>query len=147
MKIVIQRVKNASVTIENELYSKIDKGILIFLGIDKNDKGHEADWLAEKAYNLRIFEDENGKMNHSCKDINGEVLLVSQFTLYGNCNRGRRPDFTAAALGTKAETLYNQFYLNLKALGVKVECGKFGADMQVDILNDGPVTMIIEKKD
>ncbi len=144
MKLVIQRVKTASVTIENKVVSKIDRGLLVFLGISVNDDNSQIDWLTRKLVNLRIFEDNNGKMNLSVKDINGEILLVSQFTLYANALRGNRPDFLAAAKPEKAIPLYEEFIRNLSKK-IKVQTGKFGADMKVALVNDGPVTIILEK--
>ncbi len=144
MKLVIQRVKTASVTIENKVVSKIDRGLLVFLGISVKDDNSQIDWLTRKLVNLRIFEDNNGKMNLSVKDINGEILLVSQFTLYANALRGNRPDFLAAAKPEKAIPLYEEFIRNLSKK-IKVQTGKFGADMKVALVNDGPVTIILEK--
>lgn len=146
MKALIQRVKQASVTIDNELYSKIGHGILVFLGVEKSDTKENADRLAQKVVNLRIFEDENEKMNLSINDINGSILSVSQFTLYAKLE-GRRPSFTDAMKYSEALVLYNKFNDDLRNLGINVKTGEFGADMKVSLVNDGPVTIIIDSED
>jgi D-tyrosyl-tRNA(Tyr) deacylase len=145
MKIIIQRVKSSSVIVEGEQIGAIDKGLMILFGAEKGDTGDAIKYLADKALNLRIFSDKEGKMNLSCKDINGEILVVSQFTLASDCSKGRRPGFDKAAAPKEAEDLYNKFIEELSAPGLKVESGKFGADMMVNIQNDGPVTFILEK--
>ena len=145
MKALIQRVKTASVTIDGELYSKIGKGLLILLGVEKGDEKDNADKLSQKIANLRIFEDENDKMNLSVKDVEGEILVVSQFTLCGDCKKGTRPSFDKAAPPDKANSLYEYFVANLKAEGFNVPTGKFGAMMDVALVNDGPVTFMVEK--
>ncbi len=145
MKALIQRVKDASVTIEGDLYSKIGRGILIFLGVEKSDEIENADKLAQKVLNLRIFEDENEKMNLSVTDIKGEVMIVSQFTLCGDCKKGTRPSFDNAAKPDKAVKLYEDFVNFLKLSGLIVQTGKFRAMMDVSLVNDGPVTFMIEK--
>ncbi len=145
MKALIQRVKDASVTIEGDLYSKIGRGILIFLGVEKSDEIENADKLAQKVLNLRIFEDENDKMNLSVSDVNGEILVVSQFTLCGDCKKGTRPSFDNAAKPDKAVKLYEDFVNFLKLSGLIVQTGKFRAMMDVSLVNDGPVTFMIEK--
>lgn len=145
MKALIQRVKKASVTIENELYSQIDNGILIFLGVEKNDELSNAEQLAQKILKLRIFEDENGKMNYSVSDIKGEILVVSQFTLCGSCKKGTRPSFENSASPDKAIELYEGFVNYVKQSGLRVETGKFRAMMDVALINDGPVTFFVEK--
>lgn len=145
MKIVIQRVNNAKVEVSNEVIGKINKGFLVLVGITHEDTTEIADYLVQKLLNLRIFSDEDDKMNLSIKDINGELLIVSQFTLYANCQRGNRPSFIDAAKPEMAENLYNYFVQKCKNENIKVETGKFGADMQVSLTNDGPVTIILEK--
>lgn len=144
MKGLIQRVKNASVTIDEKLYSKIGAGILVFLGVEKGDSEANADKLAEKLVKLRIFEDENGKMNKSVQDIGGEILVVSQFTLAGDCKKGTRPSFDKAELPQRANELYEYFVLKVKELGVPTQTGSFGAMMNVELINDGPVTFMLE---
>jgi D-tyrosyl-tRNA(Tyr) deacylase len=146
MKVVIQRVKYSSVTVEGKVVGKIDKGILILLGVSKEDTSADADFLINKIIQLRIFEDQEGKMNISAVDINADLLVVSQFTLYGDCTKGRRPSFDPAASPQQAKELYEYFVQRLKATGMKVETGVFGAMMDVALLNDGPVTFIIESK-
>ncbi len=147
MKAVIQRVKHAGVTIDNVKVSFVDKG-LILLGVEQGDTKADADKLVKKIPVLRIFEDENEKMNLSCLDVNGEILVVSQFTLCADCSHGRRPSFTKSAPPAEAEMLYEYFVDELKKAGVKkVDTGRFGADMKVDLLNDGPVTIILDSKD
>lgn len=145
MKIVIQRVNNAKVEVSNEVIGKINKGFLVLVGITHEDTTEIADYLVKKLSNLRIFSDEDDKMNLSIKDINGELLIVSQFTLYANCQSGNRPSFIDAAKPEMAENLYNYFVQKCKNENIKVETGKFGADMQVSLTNDGPVTIILEK--
>lgn len=145
MKALIQRVKKASVTIEGKLYSKIDKGLLVFLGVQKGDSEENADKLAQKLVNLRIFEDENEKMNLSLKDVNGQMLVVSQFTLCGDCKKGTRPSFDNAELPQKANQLYEYFVSQIKAQGIETQTGSFGAMMDVELINDGPVTFMVEK--
>ena len=145
MKLVIQRVKWASVKVNNETIGKIDKGFLVLLGIAPEDTEQIADYLVQKLVKLRIFEDENGKMNLALKDIGGEMLIVSQFTLYADCTGGNRPSFTNAAKPEKANELYDYFMKKCKEENINVEHGEFGADMKVELLNDGPVTIILEK--
>lgn len=148
MKAVIQRVTEANVTIDNETVGKINKGFLILLGVEKGDTSLDADKLVKKIPVLRIFEDENDKMNLSCLDIDGEMLVVSQFTLCADCSHGRRPSFTDSAPPNEANELYEYFVSELKRAGVKkVDTGRFGADMKVRLLNDGPVTIILDSKD
>lgn len=144
MKGLIQRVKRASVTIDGELYSKIDTGILVLLGVEKGDKEENADKLAEKLVKLRIFEDENGKMNKSILDIEGKILVVSQFTLAGDCKKGTRPSFDKAELPQRANELYKYFISKVEGLGVPTQTGSFGAMMDVELINDGPVTFMLE---
>ena len=146
MKIVVQRVKNAKVEVDEKVVGKIGKGFLVLLGITHNDTKEEASYLAKKLCNLRVFEDENEKMNLGLKDVDGELLIISQFTLYADCSKGNRPSFISAAKPEKAEELYNYFCEKCnKEYELKVEQGIFGADMKVSLLNDGPVTIIIEK--
>ena len=145
MKTVIQRVKKASVTIDGKTISNIEKGLLILLGISVDDNEKIIEKFAQKIVNLRIFGDSNGKMNLSLKDINGAILLVSQFTLYANAKRGNRPDFLQAAKPDRAIPLYESFIKALKSHNIKVKTGKFGADMEISLINDGPVTIILEK--
>lgn len=145
MKALIQRVKRASVTIGGELYSKIDKGLLVFLGVEKEDTVENCEKLSQKVLNLRIFEDENDKMNLSVNDVNGEILVVSQFTLCGDCKKGTRPSFDKAAHPDIAVKLYEDFVEKIRASGLKTETGKFRAMMDVELVNDGPVTFMVEK--
>ena len=145
MKALIQRVKRASVTIVGQLYSEITTGMLVLLGVEKGDTKENADLLAEKLLKLRIFEDENEKMNLSLVDVNGQVLIVSQFTLCGDCKKGTRPSFDKAAHPQIANELYEYFVSRIKDSGIKCETGKFAAMMDVELINDGPVTFIIEK--
>ncbi len=148
MKAVIQRVKHASVTIDGVQVSAVNMGYLILLGVEQGDTKADADKLVKKIPVLRIFEDENEKMNLSCLDVDGEILVVSQFTLCADCSHGRRPSFTKSAPPAEAEMLYEYFTEELNKAGVKkVETGRFGADMKVDLLNDGPVTIILDSKD
>jgi len=143
MKAVIQRVKRASVEINNELYSNIECGILVLLGIEKGDTEEQAEYLSKKIIELRIFDDNNGKMNLSLVDINGAILIVSQFTLAGNCTKGKRPGFDNAAKPETAIPLYEKFIEFLKDKNIQVETGKFGAMMDISLVNDGPVTFIL----
>lgn len=144
MKALIQRVKRASVTIDGNLYSSINQGLLVFVGVEKADEKLNAEKLAEKILKLRIFEDENEKMNYSVSDKKGEILVVSQFTLCGNCKKGTRPSFDNSAPVDKAIELYNYFVEYIKESNLKVETGKFQAMMEVEIINDGPVTFNLE---
>lgn len=145
MKTLIQRVKRASVTINGKLFSAIDNGLLVFLGVQKGDSRENADKLAQKLVNLRIFEDGNDKMNLSLKDVKGQMLVVSQFTLCGDCKKGTRPSFDNAELPQKANELYEYFVSQIKAQGIETKTGKFGAMMDVALINDGPVTFMVEK--
>ena len=144
MRAVLTRVRSASVTIDGEVVGKIGKGFLILLGVGPEDTREHCRYLAQKALGLRIFEDENGKMNLGLDQIGGEVLVVSQFTLYGNCRKGRRPSFTDAAPPELGNELYEAFLQECKALGYPPQHGRFGADMQVESINDGPVTLWLD---
>ena len=146
MRLVIQRVNNAKVEVNNKIIGQIEKGFLVLLGVGPNDTEEIADFLVEKLCNLRVFKDENEKMNLSIKDIDGELLVVSQFTLYADCKKGNRPSFSNAAKPEKANELYEYFMKKCKEKVKKVEHGEFGADMKVKLLNDGPVTIILEKE-
>ena len=146
MKLVVQRVKKSNLKIKNKLYSSINTGMLILIGISKNDNYEMAKELASKIIKLRIFNDDNGKMNKNIMQIKGEVLVVSQFTLYADTNKGNRPSFINAAKPELAISLYNHFIDELqKLISSKVRTGKFGADMNIELINDGPVTIILEK--
>ena len=145
MKALIQRVKRAYVTIGGELFSAINSGILVFLGVEKGDEKENAEKLAQKIVNLRIFEDENEKMNLSLKDVNGEMLVVSQFTLCGDCKKGTRPSFDKAANPDLAVDLYEYFIKCIEDNNIPVKTGKFRAMMDVELINDGPVTFWVEK--
>ena len=144
MRAVVQRVTGAELKVNGELISEIGKGLVVFFGVTQGDAEEKADYIAKKIANLRIFEDENGKMNRSVQDENGEVLFVSQFTLYGDASHGNRPSFTAAARGEVAEPLYNYAASALANFGVPVKKGVFGADMKILQHNDGPVTILLE---
>ncbi len=145
MKLVIQRVANAQVEVDKKIVGKINKGYLVLFGVKEGDTIEQADALAEKLCKLRIFEDENEKMNLSINDVEGELLIVSQFTLYANCEKGNRPSFVEAMEPKKANEMYEYFIERCKEKVKKVERGIFGADMKVTLLNDGPVTIILEK--
>ncbi len=146
MKLVVQRVKNANVVIENKTVGEIKQGFMVLLGVAPTDTKEIADFLVQKLIKLRVFEDENQKMNLSIQDIGGELLIVSQFTLYADCNHGNRPSFIGAAAPDMANELYQYFVEQCKKQNIKkVATGEFGADMQVSLQNDGPVTIILEK--
>ena len=148
MRIVIQRVTHASVTIEGKVKSAIQKGYLILLGVCEEDKSEDVEWLVKKVIGLRIFDDEKGVMNRSVVDVDGEVIVVSQFTLMADCRRGNRPSYINAANHEIAVPLYLEFCRELsEAIGKKVQTGEFGADMKVELLNDGPVTICLDSKD
>lgn len=146
MRVVVQRVKHASVTINGTVNGKINNGFLVLLGVQSTDSEQDVDYLVKKVTNLRIFSDENDKMNLSLKDVNGELLIVSQFTLYANCKEGNRPSFVEAAKPDIAVPLYEYFVSECKKIIPVIETGIFGADMKVDLLNDGPVTIIMDSK-
>lgn len=146
MRAVVQRVSKASVTVENEIVGKISTGVTVLLGVGKDDTEEDAKYLAEKIVNLRIFDDENGKMNLSLLDVKGEALIISQFTLYGDCRRGRRPSYSGSASPDLAKALYEKFIELVKSYGVHVETGIFAAHMLVEIQNDGPVTLLLDSK-
>ena len=146
MRAVIQRVTESSVAVEGRAIGSIGKGLLVLLGVGEGDSEKEADYLAEKIANLRIFEDQDGKMNLSLLEIGDEMLVVSQFTLLGNCRKGRRPSFVQAAAPEIANKLYEYFVEVSKQKGIRVQTGKFGAMMAVSLVNDGPVTLIVESK-
>lgn len=147
MRAVVQRVTDGSVTIEDRVRGKIGKGFVVLLGIHSDDTPEMVDFFADKIVNLRVFEDEAGKMNRSLLDAGGAILLVSQFTLYADCSHGRRPSFIEAARPEKAIPLYERMIERLRGYSIPVETGEFGADMQVRILNDGPVTIILDSND
>ncbi|WP_064092471.1 D-aminoacyl-tRNA deacylase [Rossellomorea aquimaris] len=146
MKVVLQRSKEASVTVDGEIKGHIESGLVLLVGITHDDTEEEANYVADKIVNLRIFEDADGKMNHSLLDVKGEILSVSQFTLYGDCKKGRRPNFMNAAKPDQAKSIYDYFNNLLIEKGIKVETGVFGAMMDVSLTNDGPVTLIVESK-
>ena len=145
MRLVVQRVKNAEVKVDEKTVGSIDKGFLVLLGVTHTDTKETADYLVKKLCKLRIFEDDNEKMNLGLKDVNGSLLIVSQFTLYADCSEGNRPSFVNAAKPDMANELYEYFCEKCKEQDIKVEKGIFGADMKVSLLNDGPVTIILEK--
>lgn len=147
MRALIQRAKDASVTIDGKVHGSISHGLLILLGVCEDDTEAEADYLADKCVGLRIFTDENDKMNLSCADVGGELLIVSQFTLYGDCRKGKRPNFMRAARPETAIPLYERFLERCRKSGLPVETGEFGADMKVSLINDGPVTIWMDTAD
>ena len=150
MRAVVQRVSSASVTVRTEGLvresGRIEAGFLVLLGVGKTDSEQDAKWLAEKITNLRVFEDEDGKLNLSLQDVSGSVLVVSNFTLYGDCRKGRRPSFTDAASGVDGVILYNLFLNELTTQGIPVAAGVYGDDMQVSLVNDGPITLLLDSK-
>ncbi|MCX7884982.1 MAG: D-aminoacyl-tRNA deacylase [Caloramator sp.] len=146
MRAVVQRVKSSKVKVDENIVGQINEGILVLLGVEDADTDEDIQYLAEKVCNLRIFEDENGKLNLSLLDIKGSLLIVSQFTLYGDCRKGRRPNFMMAAKPDYAESMYLRFVEECKKYVDRVETGKFQAYMQVEIINDGPVTLLIDSK-
>lgn len=144
MRVVVQRTREASVTVAGEVVGQIEHGLLLLVGITHEDSEKDVEFVADKVAHLRIFEDEAGKMNHSVLDTGGQILSVSQFTLYGDCRKGRRPNFMSAARPEQAEPLYELFNSKLREKGLPVKTGRFGAMMDVRLLNDGPVTLIVE---
>ena len=146
MRAVVQRVKESRVIVEGRLVGEINKGFNVLLGISKDDTIEDLKYIKDKIINLRVFEDENDKMNLSLLDIKGDILAISQFTLYGDCRKGRRPNFMNAMCGDEAKALYEEFVKMLKESGLKVETGEFGAHMNVEIENDGPVTILLDSK-
>ncbi|WP_027108484.1 D-aminoacyl-tRNA deacylase [Lacticigenium naphthae] len=146
MRVLIQRVSQAKVIVSNEEKGSIQRGFLLLVGVEPDDSKEDVEYLVRKTANLRIFEDENEKMNLSLKDVNGEILSISQFTLHANTKKGNRPSFTGAAKPTFAKELYEAFNESLENEGFKVESGEFGADMKVSLTNDGPVTILIDSK-
>jgi len=147
MRAVVQRVTEANVTVNGEVTGAVGAGLCVLLGVGAGDNERDAEWLADKIVNLRIFEDEHGKMNRSLLDVGGAALLVSQFTLYGDCRKGRRPSFTEAAPAEEGNRLYEYFVEQVKSSGAETACGVFQTHMSVKIVNDGPVTLILDTKD
>ncbi|HMM70590.1 MAG TPA: D-aminoacyl-tRNA deacylase [Gudongella oleilytica] len=146
MRAVVQRVSSAEVRVDDKMVGRVGKGLLVYLGVGKEDTVSDIEYMAEKVSGLRIFEDENGKMNLSVQDIEGEILAISQFTLYGDVRKGKRPSFSDSAAPDKGEELYNQFIRRIQGIGIRIEKGIFGAHMMVDYVNDGPVTILLDSK-
>ncbi len=146
MRVVVQRVTSSKVIVDNKVVGEINKGLNLLIGFSKEDTDEDLLYLKDKIVNLRIFEDDNEKMNLSLLDVKGDILAISQFTLYGDCRKGRRPNFMEAEGGDRARALYERFVELLRETNLKVETGEFGAHMKVDILNDGPVTIILDSK-
>ena len=146
MKVVLQRVSEANVKVDNQIAGAIEKGLMLLIGVDESDEFSDADWLVKKIIDVRVFSDEDGKMNHSVKDINGEILCISQFTLISDYKKGNRPSYIKAAKPDKAFPLFEYFKEELKKSGLKIESGIFGADMKVSLINDGPVTLVFDSK-
>ena len=146
MKVVLQRVSEANVKVDNHIVGAIGKGLMLLIGVDESDEFSDADWLVKKIIDVRVFSDDDGKMNHSVKDINGEILCISQFTLISDYKKGNRPSYIKAAKPDKAIPLFEYFKEELKKSGLKIESGIFGADMKVSLINDGPVTLVFDSK-
>ena len=146
MRVVIQRVSEASVKVDNQIVGEIGKGLMLLIGVDESDENSDADWLVKKILDVRVFSDDEEKMNHSVKDINGEILCISQFTLISDYKKGNRPSYIKAARPEKAIPLFEYFKEELKKSGLKTESGIFGADMKVSLINDGPVTLVFDSK-
>lgn len=146
MRAIVQRVTYASVKVDNEIIGKINNGFLVLLGVGQDDDENDIKYIADKIINLRVFEDENEKMNLSLNDINGEILVISQFTLYGDCRKGRRPSFDKAGSPDKAKMLYEKTCQYFIDSGIPTQTGRFAADMKVELLNDGPVTLMLDSK-
>lgn len=146
MKVILQRSKEASISVDKKIVGKIDNGLVLLVGFNENDTSHEIDYMVDKIINLRIFDDENGIMNKSLLDINGSILSISQFTLYADTKKGRRPSYKSAMSPNKATILYDEFNQKLKNRNIKIATGIFGASMEVSLVNDGPVTIILERE-
>jgi D-tyrosyl-tRNA(Tyr) deacylase len=146
MRAVVQRVKSANVKVENKIKGSIEQGILLLLGIEETDGENDLEYMCDKVPNLRIFEDENGKMNKSLLDVGGSILVISQFTLLGDARKGRRPSFIAAARPEKAIPMYEKYIAVMKEKNIFTQAGEFGADMAVELINDGPVTILLDSK-
>lgn len=146
MRVVIQRVSEASVEVDNKIVGEIKQGLMLLIGVDESDENTDADWLVKKILDVRVFSDDEGKMNHSVKDINGEILCISQFTLISDYKKGNRPSYIKAARPDKAIPLFEYFKEEMKKSGLKTESGIFGADMKVSLINDGPVTLVFDSK-
>ena len=147
MRVCIQRVSRGVVRVDNKIFGQIAGGMVILLGVATEDTAADIQWMTQKILNLRFFSDEAGQMNRSIMDIGGEILIVSQFTLFGDCRKGRRPSFVQAAPPEKADEIYQTFIRRIQAAGVTIATGKFGADMQLELVNDGPVTLWIDSRD
>lgn len=146
MRAVIQRVDEASVSVNRQFVARISRGLLVLVGVENDDTGDDLTFLKRKIVSLRVFDDQDGRMNLAVRDVGGSILLVSQFTLHGDTRRGNRPDFTRAAPAEKARELYNRLVAEVRAEGIPVECGVFQAMMKVSLINDGPVTLIVDSK-
>jgi D-tyrosyl-tRNA(Tyr) deacylase len=146
MRAVVQRVSSAEVRVDDKMVGRVGKGLLVYLGVGKEDTVSDIEYMADKVSGLRIFEDENGKMNLSVQDIRGEILAISQFTLYGDVRKGKRPSFSDSADPDKGEELYNQFISIIQGIGIRIDKGIFGAHMMGDYVNDGPVTILLDSK-